>query len=190
MRKWIIVALAAAFVAAGCASTETQTPAPVEEGSGAAPAVTGAGAGTGATTAGVGGSGVTGSNVGQTAAGAAKLPPATGAYLQRTVLFDFDSFTVKDEFRPIVETHAKFLQANRGARVALQGHADERGSREYNIALGQKRSDAVKRMMVLLGAGEAQIETVSFGKEKPKAEGHNEAAWAQNRRVEIVYVGE
>jgi peptidoglycan-associated lipoprotein len=74
--------------------------------------------------------------------------------------------------------------------MTIQGHADERGSREYNIALGQRRADAVKKMMMLYGAGEVQIETVSFGKEKPKVEGHDETAWAQNRRDEIVYVGE
>ena len=76
------------------------------------------------------------------------------------------------------------------AKVTLQGHTDERGTREYNIALGQKRADAVKKLMVLLGANEIQIETVSFGKEKPKSEGHDEGAWALNRRVEIIYFGE
>jgi peptidoglycan-associated lipoprotein len=185
MRKWIIAALVAAFVVAGCKSTDTQEAAPVEEG---ASATAPAGA-RGATTSGVGTGGVTGTNVGP-AAGSATVPPRTGAYLQRVVLFDFDSFVVKDEYRSTVEAHAKFLQANKSARITLQGHADERGSREYNIALGQKRADAVKKVMQLYGAAEAQIETVSFGKEKPRAEGHDETAWAQNRRVEIVYVGE
>ena len=109
---------------------------------------------------------------------------------KRTVYFDYDSYVVKDEYRAMVDAHAKYLQANKGTRLTLQGHADERGSREYNIALGQKRADAVKKLMQLLGATEIQIETVSFGKEKPKAEGHDETAWAQNRRVEIIYVGE
>jgi len=90
----------------------------------------------------------------------------------------------------MVEAHARYLQANRSAHVTLQGHTDERGSREYNIALGQKRADAVKQLMLVLGATQAQIETVSFGKEKPRSEGHDEGAWAQNRRVEIIYVGE
>ena len=183
MRKWIIAALVAAFVVAGCKSTDTQEAAPVEEGTSATAAAGGA------STSGIGAGGVTGSNVGP-AAGSATVPPRTGAYLKRIVQFDYDSFVVKDEYRSTVEAHAKFLQANKSARIALQGHADERGSREYNIALGQKRADAVKKVMQLYGAAETQIETVSFGKEKPRAEGHDESACAQNRRVEIVYVGE
>ena len=97
---------------------------------------------------------------------------------------------IKDEYKAIVEAHAKYLQANRTLRVILQGNTDERGTREYNIALGQRRADAVKKLMMLLGATEVQIETVSFGKEKPRREGHDETSWAENRRVDIVYVGE
>jgi len=184
MRKWIIAAFVAALLA-GCASTETQAPAPIDEKAPTAGTTPGAGA----STSGAGTSGVTGTPAG--GAGAmSPLKDPKSILSKRTIYFDFDSFVVKDEFRPLVEAHAKYLQANRGARVTLQGHADERGSREYNIALGQKRADAVKQLMMLLGAGEAQIETVSFGEEKPKVEGHDEGAWAQNRRVEIVYVGE
>jgi len=106
------------------------------------------------------------------------------------VFFDYDSFVVREEFKPVVEAHARYLQQNKNAKMTIQGHTDERGSREYNIALGQKRSDAVKRMMILLGATEIQIETVSYGKEKPRNSGHDEAAWAENRRDEIIYVGE
>jgi len=106
------------------------------------------------------------------------------------VFFDFDSFVVRDEFRPLIEAHGRYLAGNRNARMTIQGNTDERGSREYNIALGQKRADAVKRMMTLLGAQEAQIETVSFGKEKPRNQGHDEAAWAENRRDDILYSGE
>ena len=109
---------------------------------------------------------------------------------KRSVYFDYDSFVVKDEYRPLVEAHARYLQQNRNARVTVQGNTDERGSREYNIALGQKRADSVKRMMTLLGASESQIETVSFGKEKPRNPGHDEAAWAENRRDDILYAGE
>ncbi len=90
----------------------------------------------------------------------------------------------------MIDAHAKYLSANRSAKVTLQGHTDERGSREYNIALGQKRADAVKRAMTLMGVQDVVIETVSYGKEKPKREGHDEAAWAENRRVDIVYFGE
>ncbi len=118
------------------------------------------------------------------------LNDPNNALAKRSVFFDFDSFVVKDEYKPLVEAHARYLVANRNARVTMQGNTDERGSREYNIALGQKRSDAVKRMMLLLGATEAQVETVSFGKEKPRNAGHDEAAWAQNRRGDIVHAGE
>ena len=91
---------------------------------------------------------------------------------------------------PLVEAHAKYLQRNRNMKMTVQGNTDERGSREYNIALGQKRADAVKRMMLLLGATDAQVETVSFGKEKPKNAGHDETAWAENRRDDVLYAGE
>ena len=184
MRNWIIVALVAAFVV-GCKSTETQPAAPIDEQPPAAAAAAGAG---GASTSGAGASGVSGTPAGGAAMSPLKDPKSILS--KRIVYFDFDSFVVKDEFRGVIDAHAKYLQANRSARMTLQGHADERGSREYNIALGQKRADAVKKLMQLLGATEMQIETVSFGKEKPRAEGHNEAAWAENRRVEILYVGE
>jgi len=187
MRNWIIVALVAAFVV-GCKSTETQPAAPIDEQTPAA-AAAGAGAGAGgASTSGTGASGVSGTPAGAGAMSPLKDPKSILS--KRIVYFDFDSFAVKDEFRSVIDAHAKYLQANRSARMTLQGHADERGSREYNIALGQKRSDAVKKLMQLLGATEMQIETVSFGKEKPRDPGHDEAAWAENRRVEIVYVGE
>jgi peptidoglycan-associated lipoprotein len=116
--------------------------------------------------------------------------PANMLSQKRSVFFDYDQFTIKDEYRATVEAHAKYLQSNRTLRLTLQGNTDERGTREYNIALGQKRADAVKKLMVLLGAQEVQIETVSFGKEKPRREGHDESTWAENRRVDIVYVGE
>jgi len=186
MRNWIVLALVAAFLV-GCKSTETQPAAPIDEQTAAAAA---AGAGTGpggASTSGAGTSGVSGTPAGGTMS---PLRDPKNILSKRIVYFDFDSFAVKDEFRGVVDAHAKYLQSNRGARMTLQGHADERGSREYNIALGQKRADAVKKLMMLLGAGEAQIETVSFGKEKPRAEGHDETAWAQNRRVEILHAGE
>jgi peptidoglycan-associated lipoprotein len=104
----------------------------------------------------------------------------------RVVYFDFDSYVVKDEFRGVVEGNAKALAADRKMRMSLEGHTDERGGREYNLALGQKRSEAVLKSLTLLGATEAQLEAVSFGKERPAASGSDEAAWAKNRRVEIV----
>jgi peptidoglycan-associated lipoprotein len=109
---------------------------------------------------------------------------------KRSVYFDLDSFTIKDEYRPLVEAHARYLRENPTAKVLIQGNADERGSREYNLALGQKRADAMKRMLLLLGAKEDQIESVSLGEEKPKAVGGNEEAYAENRRDDILYGGE
>lgn len=110
-----------------------------------------------------------------------------GVLAKRSVYFDYDSFTVKAEFRELVQNHSKFLVANPNRRIVVQGNTDERGGAEYNLALGQRRADAVKTMMLALGVKESQIETVSFGKEKPKAFGSNEAAYAENRRSDIVY---
>ena len=109
---------------------------------------------------------------------------------KRSVYFDLDSFTIKDEYRPLVEAHAKFLRENPTAKMLIQGNTDDRGSREYNIALGQKRADAMKRMIMLLGAREEQVESVSLGEEKPKAQGSTEEAYAENRRDDILYGGE
>jgi peptidoglycan-associated lipoprotein len=109
---------------------------------------------------------------------------------KRSIYFDYDSFVVKDEFRSLIENHARFLSANPGVKMLIQGNADERGSREYNLALGQKRADAVKKALVLLGAKDAQIESVSLGEEKPKNAGHDESAYAENRRGDMLYSGE
>lgn len=106
---------------------------------------------------------------------------------KRSVYFDYDKFEIQDQYRPLVEAHARFLRDNPTAKMLIQGNADERGSREYNLALGQRRADAVKQMMELLGAKATQIESVSFGEEKPKAAGHDEAAWSENRRADIKY---
>ncbi|MBV7484253.1 peptidoglycan-associated lipoprotein Pal [Bordetella sp. BOR01] len=106
---------------------------------------------------------------------------------QRSVFFDFDSYTVPDQYRGLVETHARYLASNQQQRVQIQGNTDERGGAEYNLALGQRRADAVRRMMTLLGVSDAQIETISFGKEKPRATGTTEADFAENRRADIEY---
>jgi peptidoglycan-associated lipoprotein len=106
--------------------------------------------------------------------------------LPRVVYFDFDSFVVKDEFRPTIEAHAKMLSSNRSRKLAIEGHTDERGGREYNLALGQKRAEAVAKSLTLLGVQESQIEAVSFGEERPAVQGSDEAAWAKNRRAELV----
>jgi peptidoglycan-associated lipoprotein len=181
MRKFLLVAIIAAALA-GCSTTPT-TEAPVEDRGTAGATAPGAG---GAETGGAQAGGVTGAQLG----GAAALRDPNNILSKRSVYFDFDSFVVKDEFKPLVEAHARYLQQNRAARMTIQGNTDERGSREYNIALGQKRADAVKRMMLLLGATDSQIETVSFGAERPKNSGHDESAWAENRRDDIVYAGE
>lgn len=110
-----------------------------------------------------------------------------GVLAKRSVYFDLDSYTVKDEFKPVVEAHARYLAANKSRKVVIQGNTDERGGREYNLALGQKRAEAVRRSLSLLGVSDTQMEAISFGKEKPKALGSDEAAWAENRRADISY---
>lgn len=109
------------------------------------------------------------------------------ALAKRSVYFDFDKYDVKDEYTELLANHAKFLKATGEAKVLVQGNTDERGSREYNLALGQKRAEAVANNLKMGGAPEAQVEAVSLGKEKPKAQGHDEAAWAENRRADLVY---
>ena len=105
----------------------------------------------------------------------------------RVIYFDYDSASVRAEFRDVVEAHARYLELNPSASVTLEGHADERGTREYNIALGEQRALAVRKQLVLLGASAGQVRAVSFGEEKPIADGHDESAYSLNRRVEVVY---
>jgi peptidoglycan-associated lipoprotein len=109
---------------------------------------------------------------------------------KRSIYFAYDRYDVSEEYRSLISAHARFLVENRQFRVLLQGNTDERGSREYNLALGQKRAEAVRQMLLLLGAREDQVEAVSLGEEKPRAEGHHETAWAENRRADILYAGE
>lgn len=178
--KRLILAVAASAILAACSSTPTkeQDGAAVEDRSGAAasqqkpPAQA-----TGPTSKPLDSSGLSGN----------PLKDPSNILSKRSIYFELDSNVVKDEFKPVVSAHARYLQQNRSARMTVQGNADERGSREYNIALGQRRADAVKQAMQLLGAEAGQIETVSFGEEKPKATGHDEKSWAENRRADIVY---
>lgn len=109
------------------------------------------------------------------------------AGVARLVYFDYDSVAIKPEFQGLIEGHARFLRANPSRRIAIEGHTDERGGREYNLALGQRRSEAVRRALGLLGVADNQVEAVSFGKEKPAATGADESTWAKNRRAEITY---
>jgi peptidoglycan-associated lipoprotein len=106
---------------------------------------------------------------------------------KRSIYFDFDSFVIKDEYRSVLEAHAAYMLANPSRKIVIQGNTDERGSREYNIALGQKRAEAVRRALSTLGVPEAQAEAVSFGEERPTATGTDEASFAENRRADIVY---
>jgi peptidoglycan-associated lipoprotein len=173
MRKSLVLVLilAASLAVAGCGSKKPKPDA-------------NAGANTsqsGADAAGVGGS--------QASEEGAEAPgPLEGVLAKRTVYFDFDSSEVRGEGTDIVAAHAKYLASNGGMKVRLEGHTDERGSREYNIGLGERRAQAVRRALLLQGAAESQVSTVSYGEERPAAAGSDEAAWAKNRRVEIVYL--
>ncbi len=109
------------------------------------------------------------------------------ANVEKIVYFDYDSYTIKPEFQSTIEAHAQFLKANNRAKLSLEGHTDERGGREYNLALGQKRADAVRQGLTLLGVNAAQVETVSFGEEKPAMQGNDESAFSKNRRAEFFY---
>jgi peptidoglycan-associated lipoprotein len=122
---------------------------------------------------------------GGTAAAPAAATAMLAAPMQNTVYFDFDSFAIRDDFKSVIEGHARVLVRDTGKRIVIEGHTDERGGREYNLALGQKRADAVVRSLVLLGVAERQLEAVSFGKERPAVQGSDEAAWARNRRAEL-----
>ena len=171
MKRLIIPTLLALLVA-GCSSTPDtaeQTGAPVE-------------------------SRTSSGNVATVTAGnmdSRKLPPELtdpkSILSKRSIYFDFDQYTIRDEFKSVIEAHAKYLIANKGRKVILQGNADERGSREYNLALGQKRSEAVSKALQALGVTGSQLEAVSLGEEKPKATGTDEASFAENRRADLVY---
>lgn len=176
IRTFSMLALIAALAA--CSSGVKLNDVPVEDKS--ASAVNG-GANANAIGMGVGQNNVSGVLTDKSAG--AGMGPA-GSHI---VFFDYDSFTLKPEARAVVENHAKFLQANKQRKATLEGHTDERGGREYNLALGQKRAEAVRQAMALLGVSEAQVEAVSFGKEKPLDSGSDEASLAKNRRVEIKY---
>jgi peptidoglycan-associated lipoprotein len=171
----LALAVLAALALAGCASSvKLDEPAPVESRS-VVPTDTGASGG--ATTAPMAESKVATVDLG------AQLTAAVAN--QRVVLFDFDSYVVKDEYGNLLSAHAKRLANDRKLALNLEGHTDERGGREYNLALGQKRAEAVAKSLSLLGVPAAQVEAVSFGKERPAVQGSDEAAWAQNRRVEL-----
>lgn len=177
--KRIFLILAVAALMAGCGSTTNLDEVPVVDKTGTSVLPPGAGAdGSGSA---VGKGDVTSVDVGASSQDAAIAGAA------RVVYFDYDSYVIKPEFQSVIEMHARLLKADKGRRVAIEGHTDERGGREYNLALGQKRAEAVRSALGLLGVADSQVEAVSFGKEKPAVQGADEAAMARNRRAEIRY---
>ena len=168
-----LLAVLTAALLAGCSSVPLDSNVPVETRTG--------------TPAGAAGAGTSG-------AGQSRVEPVDltkgandNAGSGRVIYFDFDSYVVKDEYRGLIDGYAKSLAADRKKHLQVEGHTDERGGREYNLALGQKRAEAVAKSLALLGAGTAQVEAVSFGKERPAVQGSDEAAWAKNRRAELNY---
>ncbi len=163
------VIAATLLVLGACSSgTKLDTPAPVTDtSSGATPAET--------------------NRVPTVNADSSGLDPEARALMEKSVYFDYDSYVVKDQYRSMIDANGRFLNANRARKVIVQGNTDERGGSEYNLALGQKRAEAVRKQLALVGVPESQIEAVSLGKEKPRATTHDEAGWAENRRADFVY---
>ena len=171
-RAIVIMLVAAALSLGGCASKRPK-PAPPESAGAANQGAQGAGAG---------------GNYSRAGPDDEASGPQGGLLNERIIYFDFDSAEIKGAGTDVVAAHAKFLAGSPATRVRLEGHTDERGSREYNIGLGERRAQSVRRALLLQGAADVQISTVSYGEERPAVAGHDEAAWAKNRRVEIVYL--
>ena len=179
MIKRLSLAIAVAALVAGCSSGVDLDNVPVEDKSGSALPTTGA---NGANSGNTGQSAVAGVDLSQSGRdGAGPVGVA------RVVYCDYDSYVIRSDYQSLIEAHARFIKSSPARKVMLEGHTDDRGGREYNLALGQKRAEAVSRALGLLGVPSTQIEAVSFGKEKPAAPGNNEDAYAQNRRVELSY---
>lgn len=179
MIKRITFALTIVALVAGCSSGVKLDDVPVEDKTATS---TMGGANSGANSGNTGESGVRGVDLNQSGRDA-----AGPVGVSRIVYFDYDSYVIKSEFQSLIEAHSRFIKAGQGRKVMIEGHTDERGGREYNLALGQKRAEAVRRSFALLGVPESQMEAVSFGKEKPAAQGGTEDAHAQNRRAELSY---
>jgi peptidoglycan-associated lipoprotein len=170
--KTLSITLIAAAALAACSSTPLDTKAPVATANTAPPASPPA-------------------TPAQSAVATVTLDPLDDPKSQlaaRSVYFAYDDFTVDPKYQPLVQAHGQFLQTHAAVQIRIEGNADERGSREYNLALGDKRAQIIAKQLELMGAKPAQIEAVSYGEERPKAEGHDEAAWAENRRADIRYL--
>lgn len=176
MKRFFYVVTLAALLSA-CGSSVKLDNVPVEDKSGSS---VNSGAG-GASGAGVSKNGVASVDLGKSGQDMSMQSAS------RLVYFDYDSFAIRPEFKSMLDSHARFIQADKNRKIAIEGHTDERGGREYNLALGQKRAEAVRRALSLLGVAEAQMEAVSFGKEKPAVQGSSEEAMEKNRRAEITY---
>nr|WP_082605648.1 peptidoglycan-associated lipoprotein Pal [Curvibacter sp. PAE-UM] len=170
MKKLALIG-AVTLLMAGCSSVNLDNP-PIDDRS--------SGAGTGSSSTTVAQTSVTPVDDGKSA-------QAAIANVSRLVYFDYDSYVIKPEFQALIDTHARHIKADKSRKVVIEGHTDERGGREYNLALGQRRAEAVRRSLGLLGVADSQVEAVSFGKEKPAMQGTGEAAWSKNRRAEISY---
>jgi len=186
MKFWtkITLAIVPALILMACSTPGEVT----DEGAGAAGAAA-ADSGSSATTTGAETGGAAGGEAmgGETAFQGDPLDDPNSMLAKRVVYFDFDRSEVKSEFRAIVAAHAEYLASNPNVSVTIEGHADERGTREYNIALGERRAAAVKQILTLQGASAGQVNTISYGEERPAALGHDEDAWALNRRAEFIY---
>ena len=178
MIKRFTLALSVVALMAGCSSGVKLDDVPVEDKNASSTLGTNGGANTGNT----GQSGVTGVDLSQSANNG-----AGPVGVSRIVYFDYDSYVIKSEFQSLIEAHSRFIKAAPNRKVMIEGHTDDRGGREYNLALGQKRAEAVRRSLSLLGVPDSQMEAVSFGKEKPAVQGNSEDAHSQNRRAELSY---
>jgi peptidoglycan-associated lipoprotein len=176
-RKLIIAGLAAVLLLAGCAGKRGEDVDPASEGQTIASSSDVSDAQS---------SGVTSVVAGGSGAQGAGPPGDLGS--QRVIYFDFDSSDIRTEFVDVIAAHGRYLAGNPGKRVRLEGHTDERGSREYNIGLAERRAQTVRRALVLQGVQDSQVATVSYGEERPAAAGNDDRAWALNRRVEIIYI--
>jgi len=191
IKSWMMAILVAAFISA-CATTQEEIP--TDDGA-TDQSTTDGSATDGGTDSGADATGLDGSDTGDGGVivdsapltVAEMLEQSEGALANRTIYFEFDSAKLTSESIEILESHGDFIAGNGEVSVRLEGHADERGSREYNIALGDRRAQSVRRVLLFQGASSDQVETVSYGEEQPAVSGHDEESWSKNRRVELIY---